>query len=97
MTTVEYLRLELARSPTLANAAQVRRAVSANSGDAMATLTTFGVEDGSSSFTSIRIRRVHARMIGEGEDGRRAGEENDTRAYRASERTRHVRSILTLL
>jgi hypothetical protein len=68
MTTVEYLRLDLTRCPALANAAQVGRSVSANSGDAMATLATLGAKSDRPALTRICVRRVHARMIGEGED-----------------------------
>ena len=95
MATVEYLRLDLMHATSLTNAAQVGCAISANSGDAVAALTTLGAEDGGSALTRIRIRRVGARMIEESEDGHCAGKENDTRAYCASERTRHVRSILS--
>jgi hypothetical protein len=68
MTTVEYLRLDLTRSPTLANAAEVGRSVSANPSDAMATLATLGPKNNRPALMRICIRRVHARMIGEGED-----------------------------
>ncbi|HEX3470450.1 MAG TPA: hypothetical protein VHT28_04630 [Silvibacterium sp.] len=55
MTAFKNLRLDLICSATLANIAQVGRAISPNAGDGMAAFAALRVEDHCASFMGIRI------------------------------------------
>ena len=68
MTAFEYLRLDLTRRTSLANAAQVGRSISADPGNSVAALASFRVECDRAAFACLRVRCVSNRAIGEDED-----------------------------
>lgn len=90
MTAIKYLRLDLTRRASFANAAQVGRSISADAENGMAVLASFRMECDSPAFARIRVRCIGNGTIGEGKDDGGKDEQGETGAYSASKWTRHL-------
>ena len=94
MTSLEYLRLDLTRPTTLTNAAQIGCPVSADSSNAVATLTALSVKYICTTIARSQIRRIGRWVTHDAKDGDRTADEDDTGANCASESACHSLSIL---
>lgn len=89
MASVQYLSLNLSWCAVQSYAAQIRGAIAADSGDAVATLAAASVKEIGAMLARIGAGCMRNRVIRNRENGGRAGDEDDGGTYSTSKQTHY--------